>query len=83
MTLLWCWRAKSEGLCHAESAAGKIKLKFVSYFSGTARRRSPRHVCRAFHHNVTTKTPHESATFSETPLKKPSKIRKKLWLTIA
>jgi hypothetical protein len=44
-------------------------LKCVPYFSKAAQRRSALHVCHAFHHDVTTKKPHQTPRFTQNPQK--------------
>jgi hypothetical protein len=48
----------------------KINLELVSYFLAAKNVQSIHHVCHAFHHMFTTKTPRPAPRFPQNPLQK-------------
>jgi hypothetical protein len=54
----------------------KIKLQNVAHLSAAKSWLPNDHISHAIHHKFTTKTPHQTDRFSETPFKKRSKTTK-------
>jgi hypothetical protein len=69
----WCAIPKTALSIVVLTPQVKINFKFVAWFNLRATWTSSVHKNDAFHHNLTSKTPHPTHVFSKTPSKNPAK----------